>query len=123
VSIYQDSLDVQRNVGKPDSVALEHNTLGGGVFINWFYADLRFFFVPSDSGAMVLGITLQTPHVATRRGLRVGDTADRVRLLYGEPDIYQDEWRYAHKEKPYLIVNVSVSKGRVTEIHVGSIID
>ncbi len=123
VSIYQDSGDVRRRVGAPDSVFVEDNTFGGGSFLKWVYADLRFFFVPTDTGATLLGITLRTSRVATHRGLRVGDPADRVRLLYGKPDIYEDEWRYAYKERHHLIISVTVANRRVTGIYVGSIVD
>lgn len=70
------------------------------------------------------GITLTTPRYATRRGLRVGDTEERLISLYGAPSAQQDdEWTYEDPRERLHAIIVTVRGGRVASIFIGSIWD
>lgn len=69
-------------------------------------------------------ITLTSPRIATHRGLRVGDTEMRARMLYGTPsESSDDQWTYEDPREHLHAIIVTVREGRVVQIFVGSIWD
>ena len=76
----------------------------------------------------ILGFDLTTPRWETARGLRVGDTVERVRQLYGAPapeNIDSSSWEYHDpKDKEGLhVISFEVSDGHVKRIFVGWTLD
>lgn len=70
------------------------------------------------------GITLTSSRIATARGLRVGDTAARVRQLYGTPaEVVEDEWTYTDPREHLHVIQVTIQDGKVTSIFIGSLWD
>jgi len=117
-----DTAAVRRALGAPDSVSVEDNPYDpGGKLFDWRYHDLTVGV--ADEG--VYGMTLTGPGVATARGLRVGDPADRVRALYGPPAASGDDWEYAdpRDQGGMHVVRVVIAGGRVAHIFVGSVLD
>jgi hypothetical protein len=83
-----DTTAVRARLSSPDSVTV----YAGGRGVTWHYRDLVVSFGGSATG---LRFTLTGPGVATARGLRVGDAAERVLALYGEPYVRdEDAWTY-----------------------------
>ena len=116
-----DTAAVRRLLGAPDSVKVEDNPYDpGGKPRTWRYRDVTIELADET----VYGIALDGPGVATARGLRVGDPADRVRALYGAVAADGDDWEYTDPANPGMhVVRVTVKGGRVAAIYVGSILD
>ena len=76
-----DPQTVRNTLGLPDSTRAGRPD-EGDCWYHWFYRDLTVNF-PSEHGP-VLDFNLTGPSKTTRRGLRIGDRAERVQLLYGE---------------------------------------
>ena len=117
-----DSSEVRRWFGAPDSVLIKpHPFDASAKRASWFY---RHFSVLFTSAGRIDGKWLRDSTLATRRGLRVGDSADRVRALYGEPTgIYQGTWEYQSKDENLHAVRLEIRDGRVAAIYLGWLLD
>lgn len=81
-----------------------------------FFSDGTQIYVVNDT---VYTVNVTSVDYATPRGLRPGDSEDRLLELYGEPSCREDEiWSYSYKG--YELLTVVVSKGKVTEIQIDS---
>jgi hypothetical protein len=113
-----DSASVRRILGAPDSVSFTIDPGAPGHQIaHWNYR--RFSVVLT---AHVLGINVLQRGVRTHRGLRVGDSLNRVRQLYGPPD-EQDgtDWWYRDPNNSTAshVMLIDTMGGRVTSIYLG----
>jgi hypothetical protein len=90
----------------------------------WSYDKHNIYYDISADGVIAIEFTDRGPR--TRRGLQVGDVADRVRALYGTPLLVTEEvthtegtevWRY---EGHIDAVTVTLRHGRVERILLGS---
>jgi hypothetical protein len=85
----------QDYLGPPDSIVKHPRDVAPDdtpSFVDWHYPDLV---LALRYGVYILSIRLTGPTHATRRGLRVGDTRERVRALYGDPGgISNSRWEY-----------------------------
>jgi hypothetical protein len=118
-----DSAAVRGVLGSPDSVARVENPFNpGGEIATWRYPDLEVSFAGSEQA---LGVALTGSRLATARGARVGDTAERVRALYGEPGVYEDTWDYtdARDASDRHVVRFTFRRGRVSKVFLGWLLD
>lgn len=81
ISSGADSASVIAALGRPGSVDVQGHPWDSAGLRVWHYPDLDILI----SGS-VEAITIKTPAVATARGIRVGDTVQRLRAAYGEPE-------------------------------------
>lgn len=118
-----DSARVRELLGSPDSVRTEDNPFNpGDTLVTWHYPGMS---VAIGDGK-VYGFALTGPGAETPRGLRVGDTAERVRELYGAPGgTYENSWDYPDPAdgSGLHVIRVEVENGRVTHIWVGWLLD
>ena len=117
-----DSAAVVRALGKPDSIVQTEVVGGEGHLADWYYRDA----LVSFSNGSFLGITLRGPRLATKRGLRVGDTVQRLRQLYGVPhDTTDGVWMYADPSRRDFLHTISVTteRGSIMSIYLGWTID
>jgi hypothetical protein len=119
IDIEADSIRVRQVMGAP-AIAQRHEFQPGDTFTTWQYDGLAVEF-----GSIARqGITLTTPRVATRRGLRVGDTQQRLLALYGPPAERADaDWIYEDPRERLHVISVTVRDGRVAQIYIGSLWD
>ncbi len=116
-----DAAAVRKTLGKPQAMTTaQHPFDFGAKLVSWRYDGLLVSFV----GGVVNATTLTAPNRATKRGLRVGDSAEKLLDLYGEPDgKYQADWDYLDPKEEIHLPRVSVKNGRVTRIVAGRILD
>ena len=118
-----DSAAVLRALGPPDSVRVDENPYdGGGRLPTWFYDGLTVLF--TEEG--VHGVNVEGPRHATARGVRVGDPAERVRAVYGEPTSEDSQsWDYADPAdgSGLHMIGFQFAGGRVTSIFLGWVLD
>jgi hypothetical protein len=117
------STDVRRVLGRPQSVTTEDDFRDPGAkLVSWKYNDIV---VLLGSQNAVRGIWLKTPRVGTPRGLRVGDPASRVELLYGTPSFRDGAiLEYAVSEEQSLhVIRILVKAGVVNQIFLGWLLD
>src|SRR6266550_6646479 len=102
-----DSAEVMRVLGLPDSIRSDKHPFDVGAHLQtWYYSKVLIFFNPEGHRD---GMKLLLPGVRTKRGLTVGDRADRARVLYGTPDdASADElrWGIGGQTDPVLVVNI-----------------
>jgi hypothetical protein len=121
VSEGMDAAAVRKTVGKPQSIRTSKNPFDpASKLMDWHYDSLSVAFVDGTVNAT----TLTAPNRATKRGLRVGDSAEKLRGLYGEPDgKYQADWEYVDPKEETHVLRITVKNGRVTRILAGRILD
>ncbi len=114
-----DSFAVLEAFGEPDSV--EHRPWPPNTSISWYYPDFSVTFGYGDVTFLIIG-----PSIATSRGLRVGDSTDRIRALYGEPHVTSSTgWWYEYdgeSPRPELEnrrIGIGIRQGVVTSISAG----
>jgi hypothetical protein len=119
VDVEADMFRIRKILGAPASVR-RHEFQPGEMFTTWQYEGLAVEF-----GSIARqGITITTPRIATRRGLRVGDSEQRVLALYGPPNERIDtDWIYEDPRERLHVISVTVRDGRVVQIYVGSLWD
>jgi len=117
-----DSVTVIRVLGLPDSIRSHKHPFDVAAWLRtWYYPNVLIFFNPEGHRD---GMKLLLPGVRTRRGLAVGDRADRARALYGAPDEEaEDELRWGIRGQTDPVLVVGIRDGRVQSIFVGHIID
>ena len=116
------SARVRALLGAPQSVA------GSGDFrdkesklVSWRYRDLTVLLGSSDE---VRGAWINGPSLATKRGLRVGDSRERVGQLYGMPAAGDDKMvEYADPNERSHVIRVVLRRERVETIFVGWVLD
>jgi len=111
---------VQRELGPPQAVEqIQHPTVPEYLYTRWNYPDLQVTFAPDGQ---LTGIMLRTQTHATRRGLRVGDSRDRVLELYGAPhSLGSPAWDYLESREPsgQHLIRVEFVDDRVASIYLG----
>ena len=86
-----DTARVRAVFGEPQQVR-DSTIEGEGIpLLVWVYSDVVFDFA---SGGEVFRTRFVGPSLATRRGLRVGDSVDRVRDLYGQAHDRSQDGRF-----------------------------
>lgn len=80
-----------------------------------FYPDNTQIFLVDDT---VYSINVTSPEYATPRGLKVGDSRERLIELYGEPDIKEDKTHWGYNYNGYEVFTVIIEDGKVTEMQV-----
>ena len=130
-----DTADARRTLGPPSSVKAYVTRIDDEDLhlTDWFYPGLRLIF--SQNGK--LRWARVTGHGwPTHRGLRVGDSVDRVVALYGAPRNRSDneysyqlpgdsvKWRGGYLARPSRLgLFAAFEKGRITVIGVGLIVE
>ncbi len=119
-----DSMAVVRLLGGPDSVSIDHDSRAPGAkLVSWHYRDLTVLLGSANS---VGGFWITGPAVPTARGLKVGDTQERVKELYGVPeDEFAGEWEYSYEGRftGRIVLRVSFLNGRVQRLYLGHLYD
>ncbi len=85
LSAEPDTGAVRAALGAPQ--ARPHYLNGKFYFLEWGFRDVAIEF---GADGLAWGVLLTGPAIATSRGLRVGDSEERVTDLYGEPDERND---------------------------------
>jgi hypothetical protein len=119
-----DSLIVRHRIGRPDSISTEAAAPDVSAKLHvWHYHHFRLYFTEqSIHGVMAVETTDAT--YATNRGLRVGDSASRLKKLYGKPvGTYENTWDYDDPTTHLHVLRFTIRNGRVKAIYVGWIID
>ncbi len=89
--------------------------------ISWRYRDLTALLGSTDE---VRGVWISGQSVATMRGLRVGDSRERVRQLYGIPAAGDDKMvEYADPNERLHVIRVGLKRARVETIFIGWVLD
>jgi hypothetical protein len=120
VPLDADSAEIRLSFGDPDSVVVRQNPYDALEPIeSWHYDGL----VVHYSGDVVPSSFLITGgDEATLRGIRVGDSADDVLRMYGQPPYRHDAiWTYVDPldfEGVY-VIEFMIEDDRVTRIHLG----
>lgn len=115
-----DSAEIRLTFGDPDSIVEGLNPFGDTVpLTTWVYDgfEVRFGEPPTPVGFMI-----SRAGEETARGVAVGDPADLLLQLYGEPTAVLDsDWTYADTTDPAAlrIINAVVLDDTVRRIYVG----
>ncbi len=80
-----------------------------------FFADNTQVYVVDN---MVYSINVTSPDYPTPRGLKTGDSVERLTELYGEPANKEDENRWGYTYDGYELFTVVIKDGKVVEIQV-----
>ena len=119
-----DSLAVRELLGEADSVVTyDHPFDVRGKIPTHYYPDLIVSYGPSGTPN---GLMLTGPEVETARGLKVGDTVERVRELYGEPSYADAEtFRFADPDEPsgLHVIQIEIGQAAVRRIFAGWLLD
>jgi hypothetical protein len=118
-----DSGVVRRALGAPLRIQRDTQPNDDGVLLTvWHYRGLKVSFDPDGRRYTV---TLTRPGYATARGVRVGDSAEKVRRLYGSPHFSDDEHLlYARSREDFETLGITffLKNGKVTMIILGEVI-
>lgn len=84
--------------------------------ITYSYKDGLEVYIVENS---VYSIKTSNPNYPTKRGLKVGDTQDKLVKLYGQP-LYKDGdiWQYNIHDEDYIVFYVTVKNGIITDFEV-----
>ena len=119
-----DSVAVATLLGMPDSeTASDDFRDPGGKLVAWHYRDLTVLLGSHNS---LGGVSITGASISTARGLRVGDTRERARALYGAPESeFGGDWQYEYHGHAALLaaLQISFTDGRVREIYLGHLYD
>lgn len=114
---------IRAMLGPPDSVVVQNLSDDDGQLSTYYYPDLIISFGYSGTP---IGFTLTGPGVETYRGLRVGETRDRVRQLYGDPPFpHHAVWEFTDPTDAdgLHLLQVQFAGSRVDRIYVGWMLD
>ncbi|HEX9084057.1 MAG TPA: hypothetical protein VF836_04910, partial [Gemmatimonadaceae bacterium] len=116
-----DSAAVVARLGRPDSVSVEDNPYDTGMKLpTWHYRALEVNFITTT----VQSFEIIGPEVPTARGVRVGDTVERLRAAYGEPDSHDDDdWSYADSKQELHEIAFTIRNGRIAKVFIGTVLD
>jgi hypothetical protein len=119
-----DSAEIRLTFGDPDSIAASENPFGGGSpLITWIYDGFEVRFAGQETP---IGFMINAPGESTARGVKVGDPAEAVLLLYGEPGTrFESGWTYvdADNESGLHVIDFVVEADTVRRIYVGRALD
>jgi hypothetical protein len=115
-----DSAEIRLSFGEPDSIIEEPNPFDAQQPIeSWHYAG---FLIRYTGDAAPSSFLITGGDEATLRGVRVGDSADRVLRLYGQPPYrYESVWTYVDPldADGVYVIEFLVEDDVVTRIHLG----
>jgi hypothetical protein len=118
-----DSVAVRRALGAPLRVQRDTQPNDDGVLLTvWHYRGLNVSFDP-DGRRYTVALTRRG--YATARGVRVGDSAEKVRRLYGRPHFSDDEHLlYARSGEDFETLGITffLENGKVKMIILGEVI-
>jgi hypothetical protein len=122
ISIGTDSAFAQRTLGKPHDVSsYVYTNDTSAKYSIWKYAGLL---VHVGEDRTIFGITVQTAKFPTSRGLKVGDSIEKLVKLYGKPSgTYQSDWDYELPSNDLEVMRVTVGNNKITGIYIGSLSD
>lgn len=116
-----DSTEIRLTFGAPDSVATSENPFDATPLTAWLYDgfEVRFAGRSTPSGFMI-----HTPGERTARGIGVGDPAELVLRLYGEPAAQSaSSWTYVARDSDggadVNVIDVVVRQDTVRRIYIG----
>lgn len=116
--------ELRAALGEPARVERNENPYSpGSEIVTWHYEDLDATLV---DGEAVLGFALTGPGRETARGIKVGDDAERVREIHGEPANSQDEvWDYVdpNDDSGLHVLRFEMAQGKVASIYMGHLLD
>ncbi|HEX5003828.1 MAG TPA: hypothetical protein VFV65_00830 [Gemmatimonadales bacterium] len=119
-----DSSEVLAQLGEPDSVISTPDPEEPDIdLLAWVYPELAVAF---GEDGLRYGITLTGPGVATARGLRTGDSTDRLTELYGRPQRRDAAgWDYVAPDDAdgLHVMRVRLESGRVSWIFLGWLLE
>lgn len=69
-----------------------------------------------DGASFLEAVSLQSPKFRTQRGIKVGDTLEKVLQLYGKPDSMKDNILIYSKDKLKLKIMLDDGKDRIFNI-------
>jgi hypothetical protein len=121
VNVGADSSAVRRGLGQPDSVRFDPNPFSPKAkSVVWVYRRYTILFYTTEH---VAGVRIRDASVATRRGLRLGDSVARLKELYGEPTgAYQESVEYQDPKQKFEVLRVVLKDGRVEDIYIGALL-
>lgn len=115
-----DSAEVRMTFGEPDSIVVAENPFDAFEPIeSWHYDG---FIVRYSGGIVPTSFLITGTDERTLRGIRVGDTADRVLRLYGAPPYrYDPVWTYVDPldAEGTFVIEFLVEEDTVRSIHLG----
>lgn len=119
-----DSAEVLAQLGEPDSVISLPDPEEPDIdLLAWVYPGLAVAF---GEDGLRYGVTLMGPDIPTARGLRTGESSDRVIELYGRPQRRDAAgWDYVAPDDPdgLHVMRVRVESGRVSWIFLGWLLE
>jgi hypothetical protein len=69
----------------------------------------------------IYSISVSAPEYPTPRGLRAGDTAEKVKELYGEPAAIEEDSLWVYSVRGYDLFFVTINDGKVVSIKVSQV--
>jgi hypothetical protein len=119
-----DTSAILRLIGRPDSVTQVNDFRDReATLVTWHYHALTLYLGSYNSlGA----VEISGAGVTTARGLRIGDTPDRTRQLYGPPSAEEaSEWQYEDPRDLEGLTGMQIRfvEGRVKTIYIGHFYD
>ena len=119
-----DSLAVLATLGPPDSVSeVKDSRDPDAKFVTWRYPT---FVLELGTYNSLGGVEITGPGVATPRGLRVGDSIQRVRQLYGpscDSQASECQYEYPGDAEGLTVIQVRFAEGVVKSIYLGHLYD
>jgi hypothetical protein len=119
VPVDADSAELRLTFGDPDSTVESRNPFNDSTpLVTWLYDGFEIRF---GGGAAPIGYMIVAPGESTARGVAVGDPAERLRQLYGDPTTRSEpSWTYAYAGDSALHVIDAVIQGdTVRRIYIG----
>lgn len=107
---YEKVLEIMKT--KPDSEAAGEDGLDSKTL---FFKDGTEIYLVNG---IVYSINVISGDYVTPRGLKVGDTADKLRELYGEPDNVNDDTHLGYTIDGYELFSVVLEKNKIVEIQI-----
>lgn len=122
VAVGADPALVRKKLGHPKVVATYPYTNDPtSKYSVWEYSGLL---VHIGADEMVFGISLTTNRFRTVRGLKVGDSAEKLLKLYGKPTgTYQYDCDYELPDNDLEVMRVTIRNNKITRIFVGRLSD
>jgi hypothetical protein len=115
-----DSAEVRLSFGEPDSIVESPNPFDAQEPIeSWYYPG---FLIQYSGDPRPVSFVITGGDEATLRGIRVGDPADHVLRLYGQPPYrYDAVWTYVDPLDPdgVFVIEFLVEDDVVSRIHLG----
>ncbi|MEX1182796.1 MAG: hypothetical protein WEF86_06140 [Gemmatimonadota bacterium] len=120
IPVDSDSAEIRLTFGEPDSTTNGFNPFGAEPLVTWHYEGFEVRFA---GGPLPSGFLISAPGESTLRGLRVGDSMERVLQLYGEPSVRLEAvWTYVDNASPDVglqVVDILLDQGVVGRIYLG----